>query len=174
MRSQLIIFMLLLSGCMAGYQATGPSYAESQIELRDIPANLSRIIVFRTDEYTLYFGRPAFVKSDEKEIASVPKGGISYVDLEPSSLEIYTEEWDYPGRCGYVLGAEAGHSYFFEIVPRKESFLKGFFIGMGSAFEIAMAKKYEVIDGECRGLFALVPIEEDAAMDKIQVLRYAK
>ncbi len=170
----LCVLIVLTTGCMSGYRATGPLFSELVESVEEAPSDKSRITLFRTNEYSLYFGRAASIKQNDNEIAQVPKGSFTYLDIEPGSQKIYAETWDYPGICGYNVNAEIGKNYFFEVMPRKESIGKGLLISTGGLIGISIAENMEVIDEKCRGLFAVVPVEKELAMEKIKLLRRAR
>jgi hypothetical protein len=158
-----LLSIVLFSGCMA----MGARYDEAMKTAPELQGRKARLFFFRTTETKLYAMRAAAVKIDEASAGDVPIGGFFYLDIDPGRHVIKTDMWDLPGSCEVILTANGGRMYYFEVTARMESY-KHFMIGgyVGSAIEVSQ--------NECSGAFAVIPVEEKDAQDKMADLKQSK
>lgn len=164
----IITFVFALTGCTT----LGSSYKQVENTLQDYPASKARIIILRTHEHQLYSGRSAPIKIDNREASSCPMGGFDFFDISPEPHELTTETWDYPGKCGFKIMPKAGEKYYFEVIPRESSFNPWFMVGMlggaiGGVISGSISANLDKGEKDCRGMFALVPLNEEEAKNKI-------
>ena len=92
-------FILLLSSC----SSLGPRYSEKRDEISRVDEGVARIIVLRTDAHSEYWGRSTPIEVNDENIASCPKGGFVYFDVELKPFKLSVETWDYPGECALLI-----------------------------------------------------------------------
>jgi hypothetical protein len=159
----LTIPLLLFTGCAS----LGPLYPEASKTIPRITPSHVRVYFLRTNEHSLYLGRNAAVTIGENNGGSCPKGGFFYRDINPGKYIIKTDMWDLPGSCKLVLNAKAGDVYYFEITPRMKSYTTFLTTGfLGNAIEASAQ--------DCSGAFAIVPIPEEEAINKLSKLGIVK
>lgn len=159
----LTITCLLVTGCAS----LGPLYPEASKTIPKITQNQSRAYFLRTNESDLYLARSAAIKIGDNNGGSCPKGGFFYRDINPGKYIIKTDMWDLPGSCKLVLNATKGEVYYFEITPRMKSYTTFLTTGfLGNAIEASSQ--------DCIGAFAIVPIPEEEATNKLSKLSIVK
>jgi hypothetical protein len=155
----LTITCLLITSCAS----IGPLYPEASKTIPRLIPDLARVYFLRTNKHSLYLGRNAAVKIGENNGGACPKGSFFYRDLSPGKYIIKTDMWDLPGSCKLVLNAKAGCVYYFEITPRMKSYTTFLTTGfLGNAIEASAQ--------DCSGAFAIVPIPEEEAINKLSKL----
>ena len=164
----IISFSLIITGCTT----LGSSYKQVESKLQDSPSDKARIIVLRTNEHRLYLGRSAPIKIDNEEVSFCPMGGFDYFDVSAERHELITETWDYPGKCGFSIDPKAGEQYYFEVIPRESSFNQWVMVGMlggavGGLIAGSISASMDKGEEGCRGMFALIPLNKEEAMNKI-------
>lgn len=170
------LFPLLLCAC-----TSGPRFAETGAELVASETGKINIVVLRTTEHLLFGGRAAPVYLDESEAIALSRGEFAARKLDTPPASIATRVWDTPGECRLLLKLEAGHTYYFEISPRREGYLETVFFNMKWAARTVAtgALPLELLHVDhnsvsCKGVFQLQPLAEQDALDKLAPLRLSR
>ena len=144
---------------LAACATMGPRYSEMDIIQTRISEGEARLYFLR-ESRVLFSGRTAPIKIGGKDIGKLRNGGFFFVDLAPGTYRISTETWD-AGRFSIQMEVEADKVYYIEAIPREK------FLGV-----IAFAVGGLILEN--KGMFALVPINEENAAQKLPNLRYSK
>lgn len=171
-RLGLFLAMLGLAGC-----TSGPAFTEVGDRLIAAEPESVKLVVLRTREHLLFGGRPAPIYVDDAEVFEVSRGEFASVKLANIPLSLSTHVWDTPGQCRLPLKLTPAKTYFFEIVPRNSGYFETVLFNMKWAAK-AVASGTPPVDllfvehasVDCKGIFALVPLNETQALEKLQAL----
>ncbi len=174
------LVVVLLAVAIAGCVASGPLYPEQRGLVADVPPHAARITVFRRASDTVFLGRPVPVAIDGRTRASCDYAGYAMVDVTKGPHVLRIDIPDYPGRCELAVDLIGGEEYFYALVPRESSYrawalgsLVGFFVPLGGAAGL-VAMAAESADKTCGGPFAIVPVDEDVALQALRTLRESR
>lgn len=171
-RSLILLLPVLLGAC-----ASGPRFSETGGELVASETGKVNIVLLRTKEHLLFGGRQAPVYLDENEAVALARGEFSTHKLDAPPTSISTHVWDTPGECRLPLELERGHTYYFEISPRREGYLETVFFNMKWAAKTvatgALPTDLLYVNHNsvsCKGVFQLQPLSEQDALGKLAPL----
>jgi hypothetical protein len=169
----IVSLVLAASSCTS----FGPEYSGISEEVSTVDESVARIVVLRRDASSIYHGRSTPIKVNNENIASCPKGGFVYFDVEPKPFKLSVETWDHPGECALQVTPEASKTYYFEISPRTESLsgVQGAPLPdeLWVVFEALIMAAHSVGDG-CKGMFSIEPMNPYLAERELQKLRLAE
>lgn len=158
------IISIFLTACAT----TGPKYSEMDLVHTRISPGKARLYFLR-ESRMLFSARSAPIKTNGEEIGEIGNGGFFIVDLMPGTHRISTKTWD-AGRFSIEIEIQADKVYYIEVLPRKEFFSGGLPFAVLCPVCLLIGAQL----AENYGMFALVPIDEKAAAQKLQNLRYSK
>ena len=167
----LLLACAALIGC-----ASGPKYALNPLASAAVPPTVARITVLRTGEHVQYSARNARLRLGGRRYP-IPPGSYRIVDVPPGEQTLVVDMWDAPGSCSLRVRLPAGKACFFEVTPRAASFLSGSTGPLvGGLTGVAVMFGGMVIESAgkpCGGAFALAPLEDAVAREKLRELRSA-
>ncbi len=97
--------------------------------LKPVPAEKvsetsARIQIARTTDM-LYLALDARVSVNGSVVAALPRGGSTYVDVNPGTATVRVDHPTSPGSFAVSFEARPGSTYAIEVSPRNESFMPG-------------------------------------------------
>lgn len=160
-------FIIGLAFTLSACAATGQLYREHDPTSPALSLDTARLIVFRTRDSSQYCARAASVKIDGNIAGNCDYAGFNVFEVTAGKHVLTVDVWDSPGKCDLPIDVSGGNTYFYEIQPRTGNLTAGLVGGL-----IGMA--IESSGKQCGGTFSVAPIEQSAALLKLEDLRMTK
>ncbi len=128
---------------------------------KDMPT--AKVVLFRDSYFLTTIGREVVVYINDEIVANLDRTGTDYMIVSPGTCTISIKGKMAEGDHARTFDAKAGETYYFEVSRRAGNVVAG----MGGLVGQFVESR---IRGDDAGPFAITPVEENIAKDKIQAI----